>query len=84
MEAGLCSSSWFPSRTAAASTQAWRVLVSPRCSIGSPPQGCSAPGMIGDPDAYTAAINALGLFTVDDVVISTLPEQALRLAALET
>jgi hypothetical protein len=30
-------------------------------------------GMIGDPDPYTAAINALELFTVDDVVISTLP-----------
>jgi hypothetical protein len=30
-------------------------------------------GMIGDPDPYTAVINALELFTVDDVVISTLP-----------
>jgi hypothetical protein len=30
-------------------------------------------GMIGDPDPYTAAINALELFRVDDVVISTLP-----------
>jgi hypothetical protein len=29
--------------------------------------------MIGDPDPYTAVINALELFTVDDVVISTLP-----------
>ena len=37
--------------------------------------GCSAPGMIGDPDPYTAAINALELFRVDDVVISTLPDQ---------
>jgi hypothetical protein len=30
-------------------------------------------GMIGDPDPYTAAMNALELFRVDDVVISTLP-----------
>jgi hypothetical protein len=30
-------------------------------------------GMIGDPDPYTAALNALELFRVDDVVISTLP-----------
>jgi hypothetical protein len=30
-------------------------------------------GMIGDPDPYTAVVNALELFTVDDVVISTLP-----------
>jgi hypothetical protein len=30
-------------------------------------------GMIGDPDPYTATMNALELFTVDDVVISTLP-----------
>jgi hypothetical protein len=32
-------------------------------------------GMIGDPDPYTATINALELFRVDDVVISTLPDQ---------
>jgi hypothetical protein len=32
-------------------------------------------GMIGDPDPYTAAINALELFRVDDVVISTLPNE---------
>jgi hypothetical protein len=32
-------------------------------------------GMIGDPDPYTAAVNALELFRVDDVVISTLPDQ---------
>jgi hypothetical protein len=31
--------------------------------------------MIGDPDPYTAAINALELFRVDDVVISTLPDE---------
>jgi hypothetical protein len=34
-----------------------------------------ASGMIGDPDPYTAALNALELFRVDDVVISTLPDQ---------
>jgi hypothetical protein len=32
-----------------------------------------AAGMIGDPDPYTAIVNALELFRVDDVVISTLP-----------
>jgi hypothetical protein len=31
-----------------------------------------ASGMIGDPDPYTATMNALELFRVDDVVISTL------------
>ncbi len=35
--------------------------------------GLLSSGMIGDPDPYTAAINALELFHVDDVVISTLP-----------
>jgi hypothetical protein len=35
--------------------------------------GLLSSGMIGDPDPYTAAINALELFTVDNVVISTLP-----------
>jgi len=35
--------------------------------------GLLGSGMIGDPDPYTAAINALELFTVDNVVISTLP-----------
>ena len=35
--------------------------------------GLLGSGMIGDPDPYTAIVNALELFTVDDVVISTLP-----------
>ncbi len=35
--------------------------------------GLLSSGMIGDPDPYTAAANALELFHVDDVVISTLP-----------
>ena len=37
--------------------------------------GLLASGMIGDPDPYTATVNALELFTVDDVVISTLPDE---------
>lgn len=35
--------------------------------------GMFSAGMIGDPDPYTACVNALELFRVDDVVISTLP-----------
>lgn len=35
--------------------------------------GLLASGMIGDPDPFTATMNALQLFRVDDVVISTLP-----------
>jgi hypothetical protein len=37
--------------------------------------GLLSSGMIGDPDPYTAAVNALELFRVDDVVISTLPNE---------
>jgi hypothetical protein len=37
--------------------------------------GLLSSGMIGDPDPYTAAINALELFRVDDVIISTLPDE---------
>jgi hypothetical protein len=37
--------------------------------------GLVGSGMIGDPDPYTAAVNALELFRVDDVVISTLPDE---------
>jgi hypothetical protein len=37
--------------------------------------GLIASGMIGDPDPYTATVNALELFRVDDVVISTLPDE---------
>ncbi len=37
--------------------------------------GLLSSGMIGDPDPYTAAANALELFHVDDVVISTLPDE---------
>jgi hypothetical protein len=35
--------------------------------------GLLCAGMTGDPDPYTAIMNALELFRVDDVVISTLP-----------
>jgi hypothetical protein len=35
--------------------------------------GLLSSGMIGDPDPYTAVMNALELFRTDDVVISTLP-----------
>jgi hypothetical protein len=38
-------------------------------------EGLLSSGMIGDPDPYTAAVNALELFRVDDVVISTLPDE---------
>jgi hypothetical protein len=37
--------------------------------------GLVGAGMIGDPDPYTATMNALALFRVDDVVISTLPNE---------
>ncbi len=33
-----------------------------------------AAGMTGDPDPYTATMNALSFFDVDDIVISTYPE----------
>ena len=32
-----------------------------------------AAGMIGDPDPYTAAMNALQFFRIEDIVVSTLP-----------
>jgi hypothetical protein len=35
--------------------------------------GLLSAGMVGDPDPYTAVMNALELFKVDDIVISTLP-----------
>jgi hypothetical protein len=37
--------------------------------------GLVGSGMIGDPDPYTAAVNAIELFRVDDIVISTLPDE---------
>jgi hypothetical protein len=37
-------------------------------------RGLYAAGMIGDPDPFTAIMNALQYFRVDDIVISTFPE----------
>jgi hypothetical protein len=37
-------------------------------------EGIVAAGMIGDPDPYTAIMNALQYFHISEVVISTLPE----------
>ena len=37
-------------------------------------RGLYAAGMIGDPDPYTAIMNAVQYFRVDDIVISTVPE----------
>jgi hypothetical protein len=36
-------------------------------------EGMVTAGMIGDPDPFTATMNALQFFRVDDIVISTLP-----------
>jgi hypothetical protein len=36
--------------------------------------GIVAAGMIGDPDPYTATMNAVDYFHISDIVISTLPE----------
>jgi hypothetical protein len=38
-------------------------------------EGLLVAGMIGDPDPYTAAMNALQRFRVSDVIISTLPKE---------
>ena len=40
-----------------------------------------AAGHIGDPDPYTAAMNALQFFQISEVVISTLPEDSSRWVA---
>ncbi|MCW2951515.1 MAG: hypothetical protein JWQ48_685 [Conexibacter sp.] len=40
--------------------------------------GIPATGGIGDPDPYTAVVNALQFFPVDDIVISTLPKMRSR------
>jgi hypothetical protein len=36
-------------------------------------EGMLAAGVVGDPDPYTAIMNALELFRVDEIIISTLP-----------
>jgi hypothetical protein len=43
--------------------------------------GIVAAGMIGDPDPYTATMNAVQYFRISDVVISTLPEDESRWVA---
>ena len=43
---------------------------SPRCDDA----GIVAAGMIGDPDPYTAVMNAVQYFHISEIVISTLPE----------
>ncbi len=40
--------------------------------------GLIAAGAIGDPDPYTAIMNALQVFYISEIVISTLPENASR------
>lgn len=44
--------------------------------------GIVAAGMIGDPDPFTATMNAVGYFFISEIVISTLPEN--RSAWLES
>jgi hypothetical protein len=44
-------------------------------------QDIVAAGMIGDPDPYTAAMNALQFFRISEVVISTLPEDTSKWVA---
>src|SRR3954471_8532272 len=44
-------------------------------------EGVVAAGMIGDPDPYTATLNAVQFFHISEVVISTLPETASKWVA---
>jgi hypothetical protein len=44
-------------------------------------EGVVAAGMIGDPDPYTATMNAVQFFHISEIVISTLPETASRWVA---
>jgi hypothetical protein len=41
-------------------------------------EGIPATGGIGDPDPYTAVMNALQFYRVDEIVISTLPRMRSR------
>ncbi len=70
-----CSSPWCRCRTAAAMRRGRRARDSTAMLEKLHGAGLLASGMTGDPDPYTAAVNALELFRVDDVVISTLPNQ---------
>ena len=69
----ICSSPSCPSRMAAARHRARRASAWWRCCRSFARADLLAAGMIGDPDPFTATVNALELFTVDNVVISTLP-----------
>jgi hypothetical protein len=44
-------------------------------------EGVVAAGMIGDPDPYTATLNAVQFFHISEIVISTLPETASKWVA---
>jgi hypothetical protein len=44
-------------------------------------EGVVAAGMIGDPDPYTATMNAVQFFHISEIVISTLPETASKWVA---
>ena len=44
------------------------------CSPSLDDAGIVAAGMIGDPDPYTAVMNAVQYFHISEIVISTLPE----------
>jgi hypothetical protein len=44
-------------------------------------EGIVAAGMVGDPDPYTAAMNAVQFFHISEIVISTLPEGSSRWVA---
>jgi hypothetical protein len=44
-------------------------------------EGIVAAGMIGDPDPYTAIMNAVDYFFISEIVISTLPEASSRWVA---
>jgi hypothetical protein len=41
-------------------------------------EGIVAAGMVGDPDPYTATMNAVQFFHISEIVISTLPEASSR------
>jgi hypothetical protein len=45
-----------------------------RLLAGLDDAGIVAAGMIGDPDPYTAVMNAVQYFHISEIVISTLPE----------
>jgi hypothetical protein len=44
-------------------------------------EGIVAAGMIGDPDPFTAIMNAVDYFYISEIVISTLPEASSKWVA---